>query len=207
MATSRRSLLAMKKQPKKPINNDSAIVSNIFNKHKGLYSFSNPSDYLVQDASGKMKDILRKNNFALEFQGKGETDYQVGGDRLKLDNPDKHRLYINTDRVKPQDREDAIRLDILSHAMHNNPRYHEFTKDLESKLVNQYGRAMVEGNGGVDAYVRGHLSNSKEYEPYKKEMAFIPKEHFSKLESILNGEPINPLRQVTMPTIQGIFNR
>jgi hypothetical protein len=183
-----------------PVNNDNQTVSNLFKDYPILSTFSKPSDYLIQDAKGKMGEILKKNKFALEFQNKGETDYQVGNDRLKLDNPDKHRLYINNNIINPSNRADAIKLDILSHALHNAPEYNEFTKDLESKLIQKHGKEMVEGNGGVDAYIRGYLSNSKDYEPYKKEMSFLPKEYFNRLNDIL----ANKKTEVIAPTKQPI---
>ncbi len=171
-----------------PQNNYKDYVSKIFNDYPALKTFSKPDDFLVQDASGKMKDILSKNKFSLEYQNKGETDYKVGNDSLKLDNPDKHRLYIDPDQIKPENRYDAIKLDILSHSMHNNPKYGAFTKELESKLISQYGKKMVDANGGVDAYVRGYLSTTPDYEPYKKEMKFLPQGYLNRLDLILKGQ-------------------
>lgn len=175
-------------------NQYSNAVNQIFNENPGLKSFSNPQDYLVQDAAGKMQEILAKNKFGLEFQNKGETDYQVGNDKLKLDNPDKYRVYIDPNQIKPEERYDAIKLDILSHALHNNPQYQQFSDDLKSKLYEKYGKKEVEANDGVDGYIRGYLSNSPEYAPYKKELSFLPSGYFDKLDSILktNPTPVQP---------------
>ena len=168
-------------------NPDNQTVQKLFTDYPVLNKFSKPEDYLVQDATGKMKDILSKNKFGLEFQNKGQTDYQVGNDRMTLDNPDKHRLYINPEITTADKRQEAIKLDILSHALHNVPAYNTFQKDLEQKLIAKYGKKMVDGNDGVDAYIRGYLSNSPEYQPYKDEMKFLPPNYFLQLQKILQG--------------------
>lgn len=165
-----------------------SYVNKIFSDYPALNSFAKPQDFLVRDASGKMKDILSKNKFSLEYQGKGQDKYIVGKDTLNLDNVDKHRIYIDPDQVKPENRYDAIKLDILSHSMHNNPKYGEFTKDLEKQLITKYGKKMVDENGGVNAYVRGHLSTTPDYQPYKDEMKFLPKGYMDKLDLILKGK-------------------
>lgn len=64
--------------------------------------------------------------------------------------------------------------DFVSHALNSDPAYRQLTSELENLLVNQYGQHTVEGNGGVDAYVRGLISDLSEYQPYKDEMAFVP---------------------------------
>ena len=183
-------------QPKpKPITSRHGVVNtkyneyinNAFNEYPGLKSFSTPSDYLPMDATGKMLDILNKNKFGLEFQNRGESDYKVGNDTLALDNINKHRIYINPNIVNKEQAKDAIKLDMVSHAFHNNPAYNQFSDKLKKDLENKYGSEMVAGNGGADAYVRGYLSNSSEYTPYKKELSFLPQGYFNELDSMLKS--------------------
>jgi hypothetical protein len=168
-----------------PIDPD---IDKLFKEYPNLKSFSNPEEYLVQNASGKMQDILKKNNFGLEFQDKGNEDYIVGDDTLKLDNVNKRRIYLNPEKIGAEQRYNAIKLDVLSHAMHNNKDYQDFSADLKQKLYGKYGKKMVDGNDGVDGYIRGYLSDSPEYEPYKKELEFLPEGYFEKLDKILKGE-------------------
>ena len=177
----------------KPIGSKYAEnVKEAFNKYPGLKSFSQPSDYLVQDATGRMGEILRKHNAALEFQNKGQVDYEYGSDKMKLDNPDKHRLYLNNDRINDKNRQGAIEADIVSHALHNNPEYDQFTKELNKKLVDKIGAKAVEREGTVDAFVRGYISKDPEYDWYKTILKDLPKGTFDKLDNILyQGKNIN----------------
>lgn len=179
-----------------PQNQYSQNVEQVFKEYPALRSVGNPEDYLVQPASGAMLNALKTHNAGLEFQKKGETNYQWGDTKTTLDNPDKNRIYLNMEKLKPEEIQDAIKLDMVSHGMHGNAQYDAFVSDLDKKLRAKYGDKMVDNNGGADAYIRGHLSSSPEYQPYKDETKFLPQGYFDRLDNILKTPPTDYLSQV-----------
>ena len=154
------------------------IIKSIFDQYPGLYNVASPKDYKPIKAKGKHLEHLETTGTDVEYFAPGDTWYpfQYTTD-IKLLVPgskNKHRMLYNPNL---QNIEEALKLDIISHS-YNTPETEELKADLDSKLRERYGDSMVDANGGVDGYIRGYLSNSEEYAPYKKELEFLPKNYF-----------------------------
>lgn len=80
-----------------------------------------------------------------------------------------------------QEARPAITLDFISHALHADPTYNTLSAELHNHLKSKYSDEMIQNNGGVDAYMRGLLSTSPEYAPYKEEMKHIPQDFKNKV--------------------------
>jgi hypothetical protein len=92
---------------------------------------------------------------------------------VNVNHPGQYTTMINNQGMQPQDVKDAASFDFVSHSLHADPRYNELSNNLNNLLVAKHGKDMIAGNGGVDAYVRGILSNSEDYKPYRDEMQGI----------------------------------
>ena len=154
------------------------IIKSIFDQYPGLYNVASPKDYKPIKAKGKHLEHLETTGTDVEYFAPGDTWYpfQYTTD-IKLSVPgskNKHRILYNPNL---QNIEEALKLDIISHT-YNTPETKALKADLDSKLRERYGDEMVDGNGGVDGYIRGYLSNLEEYAPYKKELEFLPKDYF-----------------------------
>jgi hypothetical protein len=154
------------------------IVKSVFKQYPGLYNVASPKDYKAIKAKGKHLEHLEGTDRGLEYFPPGDTWYPYqDSEDIKLSipgNKNKHRILYNPNLQNP---DEALKLDIISHS-YNTPQTEAFKADLDSKLRERYGDSMVDSNGGVDGYIRGYLSNSEEYAPYKKELEFLPKDYF-----------------------------
>lgn len=148
------------------------MIKNIFNQYPGLYNFASPKDYKAIKAKGKHLEHLEATGRGLEYFPPGDTWYPYqDSEDVKLSIPggkNKHRILYNPNLQNPNE---ALKLDIISHS-YNTPETEVLKADLDSKLRERYGDSMIDRNGGVDGYIRGYLSNSEEYAPYKKRNAF-----------------------------------
>lgn len=163
-------------------------ISNTIKKYPGLSRLINPKDYSVENASGKMKDVLNKNKYQLEYIPKGENQYIVNQDTINLSNNNKNRIFINPDILDNEQRQSGVDLDLISHGLSSSTEYNKFTKDLENKLLTRYSKEDIEGNGGISGYIRGYLSNDPQYQSYKDEMRFLPKDYFKPLDNLLGNK-------------------
>lgn len=168
------------------------IIDSAFNKYPGMYSIGTPEQFNIIPATGVDKKSLNQMNRGLEYFPPQDNWYPLYDDpkqKRNLPYNGTHRTLVDTTGLSSKQLEDAVTLDFLSHGMHKNSAYNQFTNDLDKKLRQQYGDKMVDTNGKVDAYIRGYISNSPEYEPYKKELQFLPKGYFNILDSILKTKP------------------
>ena len=92
---------------------------------------------------------------------------------VNVNNPRKHTTLINKEGLNNEQIKSLATNDFTSHALHGDKNYNSLSKELENSLLNKHSPEMIKRNGGVDAYVRGIISDDKEYQPYKDEMKDI----------------------------------
>jgi hypothetical protein len=168
------------------------LKDEIYNENPVLAQLGDRNDFKILTARGKNKKYLENNNYGLEYFDKGwkknEKAKAEGWDVDQLGYipyPNKYRTMLDPKGKTTEKLKDAVRLDFLSHSLHNIPEYNAFAQDLNQKLIAEYGEQTVKGNDGVDGYIRGYLSNAPEYQPYKEELKFLPKDYFQTLDNII----------------------
>lgn len=100
---------------------------------------------------------------------------------VSVKHPGHYSTLINKNGLSPEQVKAIATNDFVSHALHGDPVYEDFSKQLYNHLRSQYPDEMIKGNGGVDAYMRGILSDDEGYAPYRDEMKFIPREFLQKI--------------------------
>lgn len=152
------------------------LEKQIMDEYPALYKVGKLKDFKVIEAEGKYKEHLQNTNRNPEYFSKGDTWFPYMDDinqPLKLKHRDKYRTLIDDDNLNNEQLKNAISLDYVSHAMRNDETYNNMALDLQDKLHAKYDKNFIDNNGGVDAYIRGIISNSPDYEPYKKETEFL----------------------------------
>jgi len=165
--------------------NKKKLLKDITTETPALGSYD---QYEILRAKGKDLKHLQNTGRGLEYFPKGDTKYPFmdDGEMMPLKHADKQRTMVNMKGKSKEQVREAVKLDMISHGMQGNTDYSNFKGDLESKLYTQYGEEMVNRNGGVDAYVRGYLAKTADYQPYRDEMSFLPSNYFNTLNTILN---------------------
>lgn len=100
--------------------------------------------------------------------------------------PGHHTTLINSEGLSEDQIKKIASNDFLSHTLHKIPEYNDLTSQLDSELKKAYGEKMVKGNGGVDAYVRGIIDNSPEYQSYRDELKKVNPALVKKINDFVN---------------------
>ena len=162
------------------------LEKQIMDENKALYNVGKLKDFKVLEATGKSKQHLQQTNRNPEYFPKGDTWFPYLDDAsqpIKLPNKNKYRTLIDDDNLNDTQLKDAVKFDFISHALHSDKRYNELSNQLHQKLLSKYDQKFIDNNGGVDAYVRGILSDSEDYKPYKDETSFIEPEFINELKN------------------------
>jgi len=162
------------------------LEKQIMDENKSLYNVGKLKDFKVLEATGKSKEHLEKTNRNPEYFPKGDSWFPYLDDvsqPIKLPNKNKYRTLVNDDNLSDNQLRDAVKFDFISHSLHQDKRYNELSSKLSKKLLTKYDQKFIDNNGGTDAYVRGLLSDSEEYKPYKNEMSFIEPEFINEFKN------------------------
>lgn len=165
---------------------DRILEKEIMDENKALYNVGKLKDFKVIEATGKSKDHLQKTNRNPEYFPKGDTWFPYLDDLnqpIKLSDRNKYRTLVDDDNLSDEELKDAVKFDFISHSLHSDQRYKDLSKKLEDKLLTKYSKEFIENNGGVDAYVRGILSDSEDYKPYRDEVSFIDPEFIEEIKN------------------------
>lgn len=164
------------------------IKKEVYKETPILQYLGDEKDFKIIKAKGKNKQYLEDIEAGLEYYGKGTKSKDViGAGYVPFKN--KYRTLVNTEGKSEDEIKEMVKLDLVSHGLHDMPEYNVFTENLDKRLRDTYGDEMVDANGGVDAYIRGYISSQPEYAPYKEEMKFLDKGYFTPLDNILAGDP------------------
>ena len=108
---------------------------------------------------------------------------------VKNPHPGEFTTLINKRGMSRQQIKEAAANDFISHSLHYLPKYQNYTKKLNDVLLTKYPQEMIEGNGGVDAYMRSLFTDSPDYAPYKQEMNFVDPKLLDEIKSYVKGTP------------------
>lgn len=152
------------------------LEKQIMDEYPALYKVGKLRDFKVIEAEGKYKEHLQNTGRNPEYFQKSDGWFPYMDDKnqpLKLKHRGTYRTLVDDDNLSDEQLRNLVSLDYVSHAMRNDETYNNMALDFQNKLYEKYGKDFVESNGGVDAYIRGVISNDEEYEPYKKETEFL----------------------------------
>jgi hypothetical protein len=88
--------------------------------------------------------------------------------------PGQYTTLINPAGLSKEKIKSLATNDFVSHALNGDPVYNNLSQELGRLLSEQLGDEDVRNNGGVDAYIRGLISDDPEYAVYREEMGFVP---------------------------------
>jgi len=173
------------------LKRNSILEKQVMDQNKALNNIGKLKDFKVLEATGEAKQHLAETGRNPEYFPKGDTWFPYKddvNDKVPLSDKNKFRTLINDDSISKEKVMQIAGLDFASHALHNDPQYIGYSKQLEDKLLSKYPKSFIDNNGGVDGYMRGLLSDDPEYAPYKKEMSFIDPEFIKTVkEYVTNG--------------------
>lgn len=155
---------------------DFILEKQVMDENKALENIGKLKDFKILEAEGKSKQHLEETGRNPEYFPKGDTWFPYKddvNDKVQLSDRNKFRTLINDDFISKEKVKQIAGLDFASHALHNDEKYTDYSKQLHQKLLSKYPQSFIDNNGGVDGYMRGLLSDDPEYAPYKKEMGFI----------------------------------
>ncbi len=164
------------------------LEKQIMDENRSLYNVGKLKDFKILEATGKSKQHLEKTNRNPEYFPKGDTWFPYLDDvsqPIKLPNKNKYRTLVNDDNLSDDQLKNAVKFDFISHSLHNDKRYNDLSTQLSQKLLTKYDQKFIDNNGGVDAYVRGILSDSEDYKPYKDETSFIEPEFINEFKNYI----------------------
>lgn len=192
-------------------NRKNILENQILQENKALKNVAPLRKFHVDYANAKDAETLNQLNHNPEYISpeEGMVTEKVGniiipkGKMLVNDDPNnpqfvnvkhpgKYSTLINKGGLLNSQIKDLATNDFTSHALHKDAKYNDLSNQLKTSLLSQYSQEDIDRNGGVDAYVRGILSNDEEYKPYKDEMeGVVSPELINSIKSYIKTGKIN----------------
>tara|TARA_R110000868_G_scaffold36571_1_gene129745 strand:- start:6675 stop:7427 length:753 start_codon:yes stop_codon:yes gene_type:complete len=179
---------------KQEILNENPALKDVMSLDNMNINFAKGNQQRLLEEAGHNPEYFDKDNNKngiLDNQNDIDSGLPYYGDItlengiIKNPNSGEFTTLINKKGLNRAQIKDIATNDFISHSLHYSPKYEEYSKMLGQELLKKYSPEMIEKNGGVDAYIRGIISNDEAYKPYRDEMNHIEPSLINNIKSYI----------------------